>query len=138
MECKRLGIGDEAKILSLNETLRKDFIEENAAKEFLANSNNYFFVAVDEEIVGFTYGYRLDRLDKSEKMLYIHEVGVLEEYWNRGIGTEMLNALRKHCLDNDIRKVFLFADSDNRAAMRLYEKQNAEKADADSIFFINI
>lgn len=41
-------------------------------------------------------------------------------------------------MDNDIGKLFLFANSENRAAMKLYEKQNAEKADADSIFFINI
>ena len=138
MEFKKLIVGDEAKILRLNETLRSGFIEESAIKKFLANPNNYFFVAIDEEIVGFTYGYKLDRLDRSEKMLYIHEVGVLEEYWNRGIGTELLNALREHCMDNDIGKLFLFANSENRAAMKLYEKQNAEKADADSVFFINI
>ena len=52
---------------------------------FINNPNNIAYFALEEELViGFVWGYVLERLD-SEPMIYIHSVDVIESHRKQGV-----------------------------------------------------
>ena len=82
---KKLNADEFSMVLEMNESFRSGFIDEREAQRFLSDERNWLFAAVDDDhIIGFAYGYELKRLDRSEPMLYIHEVGVKENYQRQG------------------------------------------------------
>lgn len=136
---KRLSINHMDLLLKLNTDFRKDMIDKNNAKIFLENKENYIFVAIlNNKIIGFLYGYELNRLDDKNNMLYIHEITINEEYRNLGYGYKLMIEFKKYCSQNNISKIFLFTDSNNIPAIKLYNKLNAEKAEEDSVYFIKV
>ena len=122
MTYRLLAADDQALVLGMNTTFREGFISEKGAGDFLADPDNWLFAAVEEErIVAFAYGYALHRLDGGT-MLYIHEVGVEDARQRQGIGTRLMEELKKTCREAGIRKLFLITDQENAGANALYTK----------------
>ena len=107
----------------------------------MVNNKNWIFACIQgEQIIGFAYGYELNRLDNRRNMLYIHEVSVLPEYQRQGIGLSILSDIEQLCKLSRICKIFLFTQKHNTAACALYEKAGGEKAKDgydDVIYFFN-
>ena len=130
MEYRRLAADDVTLVLNMNRDFREGFSEENSVKAFLGDPDCWLFAAVSENrIIGFAYGYALQRLNTQRKMLYIHEVGVLEEYQRQGIGTRLMEALRKDCEAEKICKMFLTCYENNAGANALYRKAGGQYCD---------
>lgn len=139
---RKLQLLDLDLVLRMNKDFRSDFIFEENARQFLSNSMNWIFACIqDKRIIGFAYGYELNRLDNKGNMLYIHEVGVLPQYQQQGIGLQMLSNIKDTCKLTGICRFFLFTQKHNIAACKLYEKAGGERTsgayDDDVTYFFN-
>ena len=127
-EFRKLNILDLERVLQMENDFRNGFVLEENARQFLLNPMNWIYVCIQEkQIIGFAYGYELNRLDNKGNMLYIHEVGVLSDYHRQGIGLQMLTNIKMFCKELGICKMFLFTQRHNTAACSLYEKAGGEK-----------
>lgn len=155
---KKLGISDLRLVVSMEKYFRSAFICEENARLFLSKPQNWLFACIEKsdgdvsnendaaddkggKIIGFAYGYELNRLDSQGDMLYIHEVGVLPEYHRQGIGAELMRNIKSACKLLGICKFFLFMQKSNEAAMGLYLKAGGKPAvdfehgDGNVVFF---
>ena len=122
-EYRRLNANDLETVLHMNEGFREGFIERAWAQRFLSDTRNWLFAALDGgEIIGFAYGYALNRLDRAQNQLYIHEVGVREDWQRKGIGYTMMQELLTLCKAENICKCFLTCYQNNEGANALYRK----------------
>lgn len=137
---RKLNISDLELVKQMNKDFRNGFIEEENTRLFLANPMNWIFACIMENrIVGFAYGYELNRLDSQGNMLYLHEVGILPKYQRQGIGLQMLTNMKDVCKLTGICRLFLFTYKHNNAACALYEKaggiKSYETLDDDVVYF---
>jgi len=97
--------------------------QEESFIDNISKQNNALFIIVEIEgkIIGnlnFSGGAR-------PRIAHTGEFGVsvLEEYWNYGIATQLINYLIEWCKESGIiRKVNLRVRSDNHAAIHIYKK----------------
>ena len=123
IEYRRLSSDDLPLALAMNRDFREGFAEKGSLRAFLSSPDCWLFAAVlENRIVGFAYGYALQRLNTGRKMLYIHEVGVLDDYQRQGIGTQMLTKLKEACAAEGFCKIFLTCYQNNFGANALYRK----------------
>ena len=140
--CQKLTLKDIGMVMDMNRNYREGFICYESALTFLKNEKNWIFAAVlDNVIIGFAYGYELNRLDHAGNMLYIHEVGVMERYQRQGVGYKMMTELKLACKNRNICRYFLSAYQNNAGANALYKKlggvvsEESKGNDTDYIFF---
>lgn len=127
-EFRKLCLSDLEIVLQMESDFRSGFIFEENARQFLSNPMNWIFACIQEkQIIGFAYGYELNRLDNKGNMLYIHEVGVLPQYQKQGIGFQILTSIKNLCKLTGICRFFLFTQKHNAVACALYEKAGGEK-----------
>lgn len=120
---RRLTINDLDRVIKMNEDFRENFVSEESCWLFLNDPKNWIYACLlNEKIIGFAYGYELNRLDQNGNMLYIHEVGILETYQNKGIGLQLMKDLKDLCKKKGICRMFLITQKHNMAACKLYEK----------------
>ncbi|MCA0386582.1 MAG: GNAT family N-acetyltransferase [Firmicutes bacterium] len=125
---RKLQISDLPLVIGMGENFRANFICEENARQFLMNPMNWIFACIqDQKIIGFAYGYELNRLDQQGNMLYIHEVGVLPDFQRQGIGLQLLMNMKMICERLGICRFFLFTQRHNQAACALYEKAGGHK-----------
>lgn len=142
--CRKLMQKDIEMVMDMNKHYREGFICYDSAVKFLQDEKNWIFAAVCEGvIIGFAYGYELNRLDHYGNMLYIHEVGVMEQYQRQGVGYKMMTELKLACKSRNICRYFLSAYQNNIGANALYKKlggvvsEVSKGNDTDYIFFTN-
>jgi ribosomal protein S18 acetylase RimI-like enzyme len=117
------------------EKIRSFQVQESKLFKFLKNQNNIAYMVIQEgKVVGFAWGYVLERMD-NESMLYIHSVDTLEEYRNQGVGTLLIEAFLNYAKEKKLRNTFLITDKGNISANKLYQKftKNIEE---DKILYI--
>ena len=127
IEYRRLSAADIDAVMEMNKSFREGFIEQSCAAAFLEDTRNWLFAAMEDGcVIGFAYGYALNRLDRKQKQLYIHEVGVREDRQRQGIGFAMMTALLRQCALENICKCFLTCYQNNAGANALYRKLHGE------------
>ena len=130
MEYRRLTAADFSMALNMNRDFRESFAKEESLRAFLGDPDCWLFAAVQENrVIGFAYGYALQRLNTQRKMLYIHEVGVLDDWQRQGIGTRLMEELLKACEAEHICKMFLTCYQNNAGANALYRKAGGKCCD---------
>lgn len=136
---RKLSISDLHLVMNMEKDFRGNFICQENARQFLLNPMNWIFACIeDNRIIGFAYGYELNRLNDIGNMLYIHEVGVLPEYHRQGIGKQILNSIKVLCKLSGICRFFLFTEKSNIAACALYDSVGGEPAHDDDVsYFFN-
>lgn len=141
--CRRLTTKDMKMLMDMNTNFRENLICYNNALIFLNNPNNWIFAAIyNDTIIGFAYGYELNRLNNIGNMLYMHEVGIMEEYQRKGIGFRMMSELKEECKGKNICRIFLSTYQNNVGANALYKKlggavsDESQGNDRSYIFFI--
>lgn len=121
MEIKVL---DETDIDFMEEVLTDDgmIFNKDNIKNFINSPNAYGFILKDEnQIIGFAYGHSLARPD-GKNMFYLHDVGVLEKYRNKGNGTEFMKFIVDFAKTNGFKEIFVITDRNNPRACHVYEK----------------
>ncbi|RYL86839.1 GNAT family N-acetyltransferase [Sporolactobacillus sp. THM19-2] len=101
------------------------FIDEQGFEELIKkdseNKRNLFLVAVvHDRIVGFS------RCEGSQLKRFAHQVefgvGIIKDYWGRGIGTNLLKESIAWADSNGIKKINLNVLETNDKAIRLYKR----------------
>jgi len=114
LELRRLGRGDEA------------LVEALATREprtaLLDDPGAILLVALEDgSPVGFVLAYELRRRHGHAVTLCIYEIEVDEARRRRGIGTRLLRELEALARERGVAEAFVLTETDNTAAMRLYE-----------------
>lgn len=137
---KKFGISDLHLVIGMENDFRNGFVCEDNVRQFLLNPQNWIFTCIESErIIGFIYGYELNRLNDIGNMLYIHEVGVLPDFQRQGIGKQLFENIKILCKLTGICKFFLNTQKSNIAACGLYESVGGLADHDDSIsYYFNL
>jgi len=97
----------------------KKFIDSPSAFGFIAKENN--------SIIGLCYGDTLQRPDKALSIFYIHSLGILENYRNKGIGSKLFEFVKNYAFEKlNCYECLLITEKDNRPAHKVYEKSDGK------------
>ena len=138
---KRCGVSDITDIENaINFVKQEEDISQynnEAMRNFLNNKNNLFYVAKDmEKVIGYAIAYIQNRLDTTQNMICLYEIGTLKEYRHRGIAKSIL----KYIIDDEsihgVCKMWIPTNISNKAACALYKSIGAEESnEKDEIIF---
>ena len=105
-------------------------------KNFIKNENAYGFVAKEKgNIIGFAYGYSLLRPD-GRTMFYVHSIGILPGYQEKGYGTGLLSFVRDYSKKIGCSEMFIITDKGNSRACHIYEKLGGKNDYEDEIVYV--
>ena len=122
--------------------LMKSFVDDENTKyekenliRFVKDKNSYGFIAkLENKILGFAYGYTLQRPD-GKKDFYLHAIDIMAEYQGNGYGTGLMNYIKEYIKTIDCKKMFLITNKSNVSACKCYEKAGGiNNADDDIVF----
>lgn len=109
--------------------------KENLIK-FINDKNAYGFIAkLDNKILGFAYGYTLQRPDR-KKDFYLHAIDIMAEYQGNGYGTGLMNYIKEYIKAIGCRKMFLITNKSNASACKCYEKAGGVNNADDEIVYV--
>ena len=108
-----------------------------AEAEFISSMENsidniMLLAKCDDQIAGCASLSRLPRRMKHRGDLAI---SVAKEYWNKGIGSQLLNNIIAFAKENNFEVIDLQVRSDNKRAIHLYEKYGFKKTGEHPAFF---
>ena len=135
MEIKVLQEKDIDDIKNVIEDDNMIFDKQNI-KNFINSPNTYAFIAKnDEQVIGFAYGHGLARPD-AKVMFYLHDIGILEAYQNKGTGTKFIQFIIDFAIQKCFTEVFLITDRNNPKACRVFEKCGMENDIPDEVCYV--
>ncbi len=125
MQVLRLGPRDLPRLAAAPD-LFDEPVSEPAARAYLEDDRNVFFLAVEDgRPVGFLRGTSLRQVATMRPQMFIYEIGVDVRYRRRGIGRALIGALLDYCRDHDFEEAFVLTDPGNAAASALYRTTGA-------------
>ena len=108
-----------------------------AEAEFISSMENsidniMLLAKSDDKIIGCA---SLNRLPRRMKHRGDFAISVAKDYWNKGIGSQLLNNIIAFAKENDFEVIDLQVRGDNKSAIHLYEKHGFEKIGEHPAFF---
>ena len=95
--------------------------------KFLEDPNNALFVAfIENRAVGFLTANRLQRFDQRGAEVLLYEIGVHEEFRQRGIGKALIQEVKHWSKDVGADEVWVLTNRSNKAAVALYRSMGGE------------
>ena len=118
-------------LLDDNMVFNRSFLE-----NFIKDKNAYGFVVKNnDKIVGFAYAYTLLRPD-GKTMFYLHSIGMLPEYQNKGYGTKLLDYIKNYSKELGCSEMFVITDKGNPRACHVYEKLGGKNDYENEIVYV--
>lgn len=106
-------------------------------RAFLKEGKNILILALENHSpVGFALAYLLDRVDRNQTMMLFYEIVVSDNHRGHGLGTKMVNELKRIGHDLNVMKIWVLTNKSNAAAVGLYESTGARRADDDDVMFV--
>ena len=100
----------------------------DAVSRFLSDPRHHILLAYENgKPVGFVSGVELTHPDKGTEM-FLYELAVDDEHRRRGVGTELVEALRGLAVEHGCYDMWVLTDDDNEAALRTYRKAGADQS----------
>jgi RimJ/RimL family protein N-acetyltransferase len=98
----------------------KRFIQDAIKKQVVKPRENYeLAITLDSQLIGGTGIIIKSRNDGEAEIGYCID----EPYWGKGVGSEVAEALIKHCFEElDVHRVIATCDSENIGSYRVMEK----------------
>ena len=110
-----------------------DDVRDEWVERFLANDDHHLCIAwVDGEPAGFVSGVEITHPDKGTEML-LYELGVDEPFRRRGLGRELVDALRSLARSRGCTGLWVPFDDDNEAARATYRSLSPDEEAATVI-----
>ena len=108
-----------------------------AEAEFISSMENstdniMLLAKCDNKIVGCA---SLNRLPRRMKHRGDFAISVAKDYWNKGIGSQLLDNIIAFARENDFEIIDLQVRRDNKSAIHLYEKYGFKKIGEHPSFF---
>ena len=97
-----------------------------------STDNTMLLAKCDEKIVACA---SLNRLPRRMRHRGDFAISVAKEYWNKGIGSQLLNNIIAFAKENNFDSIDLQVRSDNKSAIHLYEKYGFKKIGRHPAFF---
>jgi len=95
--------------------------------KLLSQDSFHVFVAVENEIiVGGLTAYELIMFPKEEVEMFLYEIGVHEDYRQKGIAAKLIENLKQLCVEKEIKVIFVGTSTDNEPAQKLYKATGGE------------
>jgi aminoglycoside 3-N-acetyltransferase I len=128
-EIKKLGAGD----LSLARQFIAQLHVEDGAIDPIAPKDGYLanllssdtfhvFVALDgDRVAGGLSAYELQMFPKEEKEMFLYDIEVIAPYRQKGVATQLIDALKVTCRSKGIRIIFVGTSTDSEPAIELYK-----------------
>lgn len=134
---RRLGAGDETRLIEVARLFKSSKIDPAHAGAFLLNRSNVVIVAEREgQLAGFALCFLLDRIDRTARQLFIYEVDVAPEHQRSGVGTRLMEWVRAFVADERLMEAFVVADQNNTAAAGLYQTTGAHADGGPAVVFV--
>jgi GNAT superfamily N-acetyltransferase/predicted RNase H-like HicB family nuclease len=96
-------------------------------KWVLAQPNCYVYLClVGEVAVGYMSAYRIPAIVQDGFFVYLYDILVRKDHRCRGLGSRMIEALKKQCSTDGVSQIWGGTCIENRAARRLLEVTGAE------------
>ncbi|MEX0289773.1 MAG: GNAT family N-acetyltransferase [Flavobacteriaceae bacterium] len=115
------GLEDLPAMIKVGAQLFDHDLKEPRAREFLSDPRHHIVLAYFENgIIGMASGVHYVHPDK-DPQLFINEVGVIEEYQNKGIGRQLVKSLCEHGKTLRCTEAWLGVATDNIPARRAYK-----------------
>ena len=96
-------------------------------EDLLSKDHFHVFVAMDEDvIIGGLTAYELPMFKEEINEMFLYEIGVEENYRQKGIAAKLIHSLKKTCIEKGIKIIFVGTSDDNRPAIQLYKATGGE------------
>ncbi|PWT80509.1 MAG: AAC(3)-I family aminoglycoside N-acetyltransferase, partial [Blastocatellia bacterium] len=103
-------------------TYQDDVPSDTYLRSLLRRSYFIAVVAVNgHEVVGGLAAYELDKFEQDRREIYIYDLAVSAKHRRRGIATALINKLKRLAQERGAYVIFVQADKEDDAAIRLYE-----------------
>jgi ribosomal protein S18 acetylase RimI-like enzyme len=110
--------------------------DEEQGRLFLQNPDNLFLLARwSGAPCGFLTAHRLQRFDRRRAGVLLYEIGVGDGFRRRGIGTALINSVKRWASNVGADEVWVLTDRGNTAAIALYEGAGGEDGADGTIMF---
>ena len=95
--------------------------------DLLSNDSFHVFAALDgDRVIGGLTAYELSMYKEEVHEMFLYEIGVDENYRQKGIATKLIALLKKTCSEKGIKIIFVGTSFDNQPARQLYETTGGE------------
>ena len=95
----------------------------NYLKKILKNENTIFMVAkYEEEIIAGLTAHQLPSTYFEANEVYVYDLAVNKNFQRRGIGTRLIDELKKISCNSGDKEIFLQADIEDKYAIEFYKK----------------
>ena len=128
IEIRLVSPGDAALVIAARD-LFDEPPEPETTDRFLATAGHHLFLALEDGVpVGFVSGVETSHPDKGTEML-LYELSVAERARRRGIGTQLVEALRRLAVERGCYGMWVLTEDDNAAALATYRGTGARDAE---------
>ncbi len=136
MIIRRLGPGDEAEVARAAPLFDRP-PHPKVVRAFLADPRSYLLVAyVDGEPAGFIRAHELRQMDTPRPQMLLYEIGVADEFRQRGVARGLIAELEALCRAIDAEEMFVITNGANHAAMELYRSTGGRREAEDDVVFV--
>jgi len=136
MDIKRLGPEQLDELLAAN-SLFDAPADRSAARDYLADERNVFFLAVEgPRPVGFLRGTALRQVHSRKDQMFLYEIAVADDRRRAGVGRALIGAFLDYCTTHGFEEAFVFTDPGNVAAVGLYRATGAVTETAADRMFV--
>jgi ribosomal protein S18 acetylase RimI-like enzyme len=97
-----------------------------------------FFVVENEKFIGMAICFLSFSTFKLKKLLNIHDIIVLPEYRNHGLGRKLMNHIEAHAKKINCGKITLEVRLDNKNAKHLYQSLGYNECEPRMLFWVKI
>jgi ribosomal protein S18 acetylase RimI-like enzyme len=137
VQYKRLQPGDEELAVRAIAGIKRAITNADRVRDFLARDDQFLIVAHENsEPLGFALAYELQRVDDSPPMMFFYEIEVRPEFRRRGIGTGLVEHLKRLRRLHGAGKLFVLTDRQNKAARGLYSSSGGREEYDDGVLFV--
>ena len=146
MEVRRLQASDYLLLASAirilvplvsDEPINNQIIDESYLKQVLGDKNCYYILCLDDSTpVGYLSAFRFPAIETAEFQIYLYDIAVDEKFRQRGVGSRMIEELKRHCREDKVNYVWVGTSLDNIAAQRTFEKTGARKVGETYVEYI--
>lgn len=139
LQFRQLGSADLSDMRALNRLFAKAFADEKThlsqppREEYLKRwlSQNHVLCLgafLNNQLIGGLVAYVLEKYEQERSEVYIYDLAVAEEHRRRGVATQLIQSLKPLAKSKGAWVIFVQADPEDQAAVRLYESLGKKEA----------
>ncbi len=120
-----------AEVFEEKQTYQDTKPSDNYIKNFLSDRSHIVLVAkVNNFIVGGLVAYELKKFEQKRSEIYIYDLAVSMPYRKKGIGTSLIENLKRIAKKHGAYTIFVQADKNDKEALSFYRSLNTKQIES--------